>query len=73
MHWFNECTGFLGGMMMIGMFLFWGLLIFLGFYLMKNYINGRTTNTNYLDILKERLAKGEITEEEYERLKTKLS
>ncbi|WP_243292192.1 SHOCT domain-containing protein [Bacillus sp. FJAT-47783] len=73
MHWFNGYTGIHGGMM-IGMFFFWGLLIILAFYLMKNYINGnnRATSTNYMDILKERLAKGEITEEEYERLKTKL-
>lgn len=74
MHWFNGYPGFLGGGMMIGMFLFWGLLIFLGFYLMKNYINGNnnTTKSNPIDILKERLAKGEITEEEYDRLKGKL-
>lgn len=75
MHWFNGCSGFQGGgIMMVGMFLFWGVLIFLGFYLMKNYMNGnqKTTKTDPLEILKERLAKGEITEEEYERLKEKL-
>ncbi|MDP5277056.1 SHOCT domain-containing protein [Chengkuizengella axinellae] len=73
MHWFDECASFQGGgMMMIGMFLFWGALIFLGFYLLKNYINGNSGSSRHMNILKERLAKGEISEEEYDRLKEKL-
>ncbi len=76
MHWFDSCTGFQGGgWMMFGMFIFWGLLIFLGFYLMKNYINGNNgpSRNHHIDILKERLAKGEITEDEYDRLMKKLN
>ena len=76
MDWLGGgCTAFYGGgMMMFVMFLFWGLLIFLGFFLMKNYMNGSNnrSNQNHLNILKERLARGEITEEEYDKLKEKL-
>ncbi|NDI35250.1 SHOCT domain-containing protein [Chengkuizengella sediminis] len=73
MHWFDECAGFQGGgIMMLGMFLFWGALVFLGFYLLKKYINGNRGSTHHIDILKERLARGEITVEEYDRLKEKL-
>lgn len=72
MHMFDGCTGFQGGGMMIGMFLFWAVLIFLGFYLMKSYMNGSQQSNNHLNILKERLAKGEISDAEYERLKVKL-
>jgi putative membrane protein len=71
-QWFNGCEGFHGGgMMMGGMFLFWALLILLGFYLMKHYI-GSTKHTNTQEILKARLAKGEITEDEFDRIIDKL-
>lgn len=74
MGWFDNCYGFQGGgMMMFGMFIFWGLLILLGFYLLKNYLNGSNhSNQNPLNILNERFVKGEISEEEYDRLKEKL-
>ena len=74
MNWIDHCLGFQGGgMMMMGMIIFWGLLIFLGFYFLKTFINGKNVKSgSHIDILKERLASGDITEEEYDRLKKKL-
>lgn len=74
MGWLEQCSGFQGsGTMIISMFIFWGLLLVLGFYLIKSFVNGnRNTDQDSLAILKNRLAKGEITEEEYDRLKEKL-
>ena len=76
MNWIDHCLGFQGGgMMMLGMFIFWGLLIFIGIYFLRTFQNGKNLKNehHHLEILKERLAKGEITEEEYDRLKQKLS
>ncbi|NBI30845.1 SHOCT domain-containing protein [Chengkuizengella marina] len=40
---------------------------------MKNFVNGsRSSSKYYVDILKERYAKGEITENEYSQMKEKL-
>ena len=50
---------------------FLGLIAFGIYYLMGG---GRRTNSGrYLEILKERYAKGEITKDEYERIKQELS
>ncbi|KEF37437.1 Short C-terminal domain [Schinkia azotoformans MEV2011] len=70
MNWFDHCLGFQGGgMMMLGMFIFWGLLIFLGVYFLKTLQNGKDTKSgSHINILKERLARGEITEDEFEHL-----
>lgn len=63
----------------IWMIIFWVILIGLGIYLLTKFINGgnesiknnRNTKSNApLQILQERLAKGEIDEAEYERLKS---
>lgn len=49
----------------IGMLIFWGIIISLLYFLFcKN-----KSNNEALDILKKRLAKGEITKEEFEILK----
>ncbi|WP_379970473.1 SHOCT domain-containing protein [Ectobacillus sp. sgz5001026] len=64
-----------GGLMMLGMLLFLVvllILVFLGFKAMQKTVNPPNNQTNVVDILKERLAKGEITEEEYDRLFLKL-
>lgn len=53
---------------MIMMIFFWVGLISLGIFLITNFINGGNKNT--LNIIQERLAKGEIDETEYERLKS---
>ncbi|WP_040980893.1 MULTISPECIES: hypothetical protein [Oceanobacillus] len=54
---------------MILMILFWIGLISFGIFLITNFINGDKKKTS-LQIIKERLAKGEIDELEYERLKS---
>lgn len=73
MNWFDHCLGFQGGgMMMIGMIIFWGLLFFLGIYFLKTFQNGKSINNHHNEILKERLASGEITVDEFDRLKQKV-
>lgn len=74
MNWFDHCLGYQGGgMMMIGMIIFWGVLLFLGLYFLKTFQNGRgTKNHRHIKVLKERLASGKITEEEFDRLNKKL-
>jgi len=52
---------------MIWFFIIWSLLILIGAILLVNYLTGGREN-KAVQILKERLAKGEITEEEYNRL-----
>lgn len=54
---------------MIVMMIFWTGLIIIGFYLIYNYVNGGRRKQS-TEILNERLAKGEIDESEYERLKS---
>lgn len=54
---------------MILMIVFWIGLISFGIYLITNFINGGNTKTS-IQIIKERLAKGEIDETEYQRLKS---
>lgn len=56
---------------MIVMIIFWVGLIIIGSFLIFNYVNGGRKKDS-LVILKERLAKGEIDELEYERLKASL-
>lgn len=50
------------------MLIFWIVLIGLGIYLITNFIHNGKKQTP-LQILQKRLAKGEIDETEYERLK----
>ncbi len=60
-----------GGLMMV---VFWGLVIGLIVLAVRGF-SGRSDTTpppNALDILRERYAKGEIDEDEYERRKAKL-
>jgi len=54
---------------MAGMIIFWVGLIVIGFFLVSNYVNGGRKKSPQ-EILKKRLAKGEIDESEYERLKS---
>ncbi|MGG4000457.1 SHOCT domain-containing protein [Anoxybacillus kestanbolensis] len=60
-----------GSFMMVGMMLFWVVLIAVGFYLLYRFINGRKEELSPMEILKIRLAKGEISLEEFERLSKK--
>ena len=54
---------------MIMMIIFWVGLISLGIFLITNFISGGNKKTS-INIIQERLAKGEIDETEYERLKS---
>ena len=60
-----------GSFMMVGIMLFWVVLIAVGFYLLYRFINGRKEELSPIEILKVRLAKGEISLEEFERLSKK--
>ncbi|WP_416828439.1 SHOCT domain-containing protein [Ectobacillus polymachus] len=74
---FQSCFGYGGGwIMMGGMLLFWLILIallFMGYTKIQKSERTSTNQNEALAILKTRLAKSEITEEEYERLLQKLS
>ena len=70
--------GLHGGVGGIGMMIFWILLLVLGFFALRHY-TGRTgswhgpgLDETPLEILRKRYAKGEISEEEYERMRDKL-
>jgi len=68
-----------GGLMM---FLFWGGLIVLGYFLVRALIRsgqggaasagGAPSGNRALDILKERYARGEITKEQYDQMRKDL-
>jgi putative membrane protein len=69
MHWFGNygfCTGF-GGIFMI---LFWAIVIFIVIALVKKAGPGEKETAE--DILKKRYARGEISQEEFERLKKEI-
>jgi putative membrane protein len=76
MHWFGYGWG--GFLVMI---LIWGLLIAAAVALVKALFSGGTANKETslpqqdqaLDILKQRYARGEINQEEYETIKQDLS
>lgn len=59
--------GLFGGGLM--MFLFWGAIIWLIVYLVKD----KSGNNSALDILNERYAKGEINKQEFEEKKKDLT
>ncbi|MEK7552911.1 MAG: SHOCT domain-containing protein [Patescibacteria group bacterium] len=67
----NIMGGLGGGIMMI---VFWALFVVLIVWLVRE-ISGRNqrSNSNALDILKERYAKGEINKEEFESKKKDLA
>lgn len=61
-----------GSFMMVGIMLFWVVLIAVGFYLLYRFINDRKEELSPMEILKVRLAKGEISLDEFEQLSKKL-
>lgn len=66
--------GFFGPILMI---VFWGLIIYLIFYLTRSFANQNNDktaqkNNTAMDILKERYAKGEIDKKEFEEKKQDL-
>ena len=52
--------------------IFWGLIIFAIFYLVKHTAGGKKEGSA-LDILKKRYAAGEISREEFERMKEEIT
>ena len=68
-NWFG------GGIVM--MILFWGVIIIGGFFLIRYLLRQSQTATRApentaLEILKQRYARGEINDEEFEKMKAKL-
>ncbi|SMC43623.1 putative membrane protein [Sporomusa malonica] len=72
--------GLFGGgiLMMLPMLLFWGLILWGGIVLVRKMsqrnqdVRSLTTTRTALDILKERYAKGEISRDEYDRIKKEI-
>ena len=67
-NWFG------GGIFML---LFWGVIIIGGFFLVRYLMRqsqtaARVTENTALEILKQRYARGEINDEEFEKMKAKL-
>jgi putative membrane protein len=74
-HGDDHVWGWGGGwwiLMMVIMVLFWAAVIALAVWGVSRLTGSRGQSKSPLDIAKERLAKGEISEEEFERLKQKL-
>ncbi len=70
-HMWSGGYSMLGGLMMIA---FWGLIIGLIVFAVRGF-SGRSDTAagrSALDVLKERYARGEIDDEDYERRKAKL-
>ncbi|HFQ88715.1 MAG TPA: SHOCT domain-containing protein [Desulfobulbus sp.] len=54
--------------------LFWALIIYLVFWIFKTVFAGKSGHDpRPLDTLKQRYARGEITEDEFKRMKSELS
>lgn len=67
-----------GWWMWLVMVLFWGIVIFLIVWAVKTFAgntggSGSGSRSNALDIARERYAKGEISQEEFEKMKKSLS
>ena len=75
MHMFGDYGMGFGGGGMIMMVLFWGVIIVGGFYLIK-LLTGKGQDENRketaMNILQKRYASGEISTEEYEKIKRDL-
>ena len=54
------------------MVLFWGGVIFLGVWAIRSFAVPRRTGDGAVDVLRKRLAAGEITPEEFEKTKRAL-
>lgn len=76
MHWYGGWMSGWGWLMMILVVVFW-LLVIGGVVWLVVWLAGRTnlrsTSETPLEILKMRYARGEITREEYERMRQELS
>ncbi len=61
-----------GILMLVTMVLFWTAVVAVAVWVVRRLSRSRGVARSPLDIAKERLAKGDISEEEFERLKQKL-
>jgi putative membrane protein len=69
MHWYSDHSMGLGmGFGWLFMILFWVLIIFLVVFFLKKSGLGR--NETAEDILRKRYARGELSKEDFERMKT---
>ena len=74
MYWGHPFGWGVGLVMVMCMVIFWGGLIALAVWGIRRLSRHNVgSNSNALDIVKERYAKGEITKEQYEALKKDLS
>jgi putative membrane protein len=72
MFWYGEhWAWWQGGLMWLGMIVFWGVLIWAVYALITNLTRkpGQPQHDDALRILDQRLARGEIDAEEYQRLR----
>jgi len=58
--------------MMTFMIIYLLILLSIGVYLIRYFVHGTKKQKNTIDMLNEQLIKGEISEEDYDRLKRKL-
>jgi putative membrane protein len=72
MMWYYPTGGLGAFWMAVVMFLFWGGLIVLAVVAVRALIHPRPAPDGALDVLRRRLAAGEITAEEFERTKKTL-
>ncbi len=70
MHWFGN-YGTTMGFGWVFMILFWGMIIFITLSLWKKNDYGKKETAD--EILKKRYARGEISKEEFERMKKDIS
>lgn len=72
MMWYYPAGGFGAFWMAIVMLLFWGGLIVLAIVAVRALIASRPASDGALEVLRRRLAAGEITAEEFEKTKKAL-
>ena len=74
MHYWNSMHGTWGGWTIMGLYMviFWIIVIVLAYYLIRKLIqqsNVSAMRETPLEIARKRYAKGEITKEEFDRIK----
>ncbi|HMB16068.1 MAG TPA: SHOCT domain-containing protein [Pelovirga sp.] len=70
MGWFGQGGYGMGhGFGGFAMMLFWLVIIVAGIWFVKTLSTGKAQNDSPMDMLKKRYAKGEITKDEYDRMK----
>ncbi|MFC1523267.1 SHOCT domain-containing protein [Thermodesulfobacteriota bacterium] len=76
MHWFSDYSMGMGFGMPLFMIFFWGMIILVIAYLVKFLFtqgNKENTHESAEEILKKRFARGEISQEQFQRIKKELT